>query len=572
MKKILEDEPYYVIPKFQREYSWEDEHVETFWSDLWSHFGNTDRSPYFFGTIVLIIDDEIDDKFKVVDGQQRLTTSLIFLSVIRDILQDLNRSTDVTNIHEYIELEEPIDPQYPYRLKLSRNNEDFFREHVLKKGSGKEKSEFNSSKVPKRNQNIAVAYKLLYNKIQSKIQPLDEIEQITTLIQLHSHFLKYFTVVRNVIDTPERAYRIFESINNRGIELIESDLVKNYLLEVIDHAKGDVDAWHDKWLEILARLDSANIKEDLFLRHYLIANYGPTDPTQIFEKISSQIRGSAQVEKLIESLYESADIYRKLKKAELSDWFNDQKIVDNLDAFDTLGAKVIYPVLLKGFKVFKEKKVFSELIEILLLFFFRSRTICKTSATALEKLMNQICKELRDNTAITIGDIKTILRKSDEYPTDPVFAFNFSVFDASSSNALYILVNLNAELHGGRKTMTLSAEKENISIEHIMPKVIKGTEWEKYFKTELGVTNPAELDDYHKNSLWKIGNLTILNKSKNFSQQNGPFKEKLQNAYKNDEAKITKQLENYPNWNADTISNRQKMLAETAKNIWKIEV
>jgi len=573
LKTLLEDESKYEIPKFQREYSWQDEHVETFWKDLIEHYNSNDRTPYFFGTVVLIEDNPEREEYRIVDGQQRLATSITFLAIIRDILFELDAENDSKNINTFIEIDDfDGDDDYPYRLKMSRNNQDFFFSHILTLEKASEKARKDSKDVSKRNKGLVEAYKLLYNKIIHELEGIpDPSNKIRFLVGLSNHFVKYFVFVRNVIDTPARAYRIFDSINNRGVELNESDLVKNYLLETIDFGDGDVDTWYDKWLEILQKLDFAKVKEADFIRHFLMAHYRDTGPKEVFDRVVTTIKTKEQAENFIDSLYDGARIYRKLKSPDLDDWFGEKKIVDNLEAFGALNSKVVYPVLLKGFDSFgSDKKEFSKLIETLLIFFFRSRTICKTSATALESLMNKLCKKMRDETAITVTEIRQLLKESKEYRTDEEFKFNFSNFDANAKNSFYILVNLNAELHGGRNEMTLSVERENVAVEHIMPKVIKNTEWEKTLKIKLGSDNPIELVDYHRNHLWKIGNLTLLNKTKNIRVHNIPFSEKLEKVYLNDDAKITQNLHQWQEWNGENIADRQKILSTTALSIWSL--
>ncbi|MCV0366389.1 MAG: DUF262 domain-containing HNH endonuclease family protein [Nitrosopumilus sp.] len=572
LKTLLEDESKYEIPKFQREYAWCDEHVEIFWKDLIEHFKSDDKTPYFFGTVVLIEDDPEKEEYRIVDGQQRLSTSIMLLAAIRDTLFEYGREIDANNINSFIEIDEFDQNDYRYRLKMSRNNQEFFLSYIIPIKKASDKIRKDSRDVSKRNKGLIDAYKILYKNICDELGGIPDPEnKIRFLVSLANHFTKYFVVVRNIIDTPARAYRIFDSINNRGVELNESDLVKNYLLETIDFSDGDIDLWYDKWLEILQKLDFANVKEADFLRHFLMAHYEPTGPKEVFDKVVTRITTLEQVENFIDSLYSDAKVYRKLKSPDPSDWFGDKKIVDNLNSFGDLNAKVIFPVLLKGFDLFgSDKKVFSNLVETLLIFFFRSRTICKTSATALESLMNKICKEMRDNPAITVVKILQILKDSKEYRTDDEFKFNFALFDANTKNAFYILVNLNAELHGGRNEMTLSVERDRVSIEHIMPKVIKGTDWEKSLKETLGSDNPAELVDYHKNNLWKIGNLTLLSRTKNSRVHNIPFLEKLEKVYLKDDAKITQNLHQWHEWNGENIQNRQKILSTTALKIWSL--
>ena len=572
LKTILEDESKYEIPRFQREYSWTDEQIGEFWKDLTDNFNSPKNEPYFFGTLVLITTDELE-KYKVVDGQQRLATSITFLSVIRDFLYDYGHERDAENIEYYIKVDENLNSDYPFRLYMSRNNQDFFLAKILKIGKVSEKNQLIFENISKRNKGLATAYSFFYQKLSDELNQIPERdEKIRYMIRLANNFVKYFVVVRNIIDTPERAYRIFDTINNRGIRLNESDLVKNYLLEKIDHDHGDIDVWYNKWLEMLNVLDNAHVKETDFLRHYLMAYYGPTGPRDVFDTVLGKVKTREQVENFIDHVCSSAKIYRKLKDPEDTDWSGDKNIIQDLSAFNSLSAKVIYPVLLKGVDIFgRDRKILSDFINAILLFFFRSRTICKTNATTLENLMNVICKELRNNTSVTVSDVKNLLKKSSEYPSDEKFKFEFSNFDANAKNSLYILTNLNIALHGGKKEMTLSAEKDNVSIEHIMPKVIVGSDWEIILKNKKGFQNKTELEDYHKNNLWKIGNLTMLNRSKNFKVQNISFIEKLEQAYKTDDAKIVNHLNNWHEWNDETISERQRVLAGTALKIWKLD-
>jgi uncharacterized protein with ParB-like and HNH nuclease domain len=572
LKTILEDESRYIIPRFQREYSWRDEHIEEFWRDLIDNFNLGTNEPYFFGTFVLIANNE-PEEYNVVDGQQRLATTITLLCTIRDFLSEYGREHDADNVQYFIKVDETSTSSYPYRLKMSRNNQDFFEAKILNLDTASHKNNVIFNDISKRNKGLAKAYRIFYEKISKELETTPEKdEKIKFLVKLSNYFIKYFVIVRNIIDTPERAYRIFDTINNRGIGLAQSDLVKNYLLEVIDRSSGEIDVWYNKWLEMLAVLDIAHVKEADFLRHYLMAYYGPTSPKEVFDTVLRRVRTKEQVEEFLDHIYTSAKIYRRLKEPDITDWSGDKDILENLSVFKSLSAKVVYPVLLKGVDVFgNDRKNLLEFINNLLIFFFRSRTICQTNASALETLMNTICKELRDNTAVTVSDIKNMLKKSDEYQTDEKFKFEFSIFDATAKNALYILTNLNMALHGGRKEMTLSAVKDNVSIEHIMPKVISNSEWEIYLKNKKGFQNTTELEDYHKNNLWKIGNLTILNRSKNFKAHNISFMDKFNQVYKTDDAKIVNHLNNWHEWNDETIDERQTNLAGIAVNIWKLD-
>ena len=568
LKTMLDDEAKYKVPMFQREYSWTDEQIDRFWNDLKKHHDTKDRSPYFFGSMVLIEENSGSEDYRIIDGQQRLSTSITLFAVIRDMLFESEKKIDADNINEFIKIPESETDECQYRVTMSRNNQDFFRSHILDMGVASKKAKLEPKQVPKRNIGLYDAYRILYKEIDKSCSELLTIDEKTQfLISLASRFAKYFVIIKNVIDTPARAYRIFDSLNNRGMRLEETDLVKNYLLEIIDYENGNVEESYEKWLDILSTLDSAKIKESDFLRHYLMAHHEPTGPQEVFDRVADKIHTKEQAEKFIDSLCNVAKIYGELKDPHEEYW-KEYKIIECLKAFNALNSKVVFPVLLKGYERFgDDKKLFFNLVNSLLIFFFRSRTICKTSATALESLMNKICKQMRVEVNITVPKIIDSLKQSKKYRTNEEFKFHFKTFDANSKNAFYILKNINNELHGGIKESTMSVEKDKASIEHIMPKIITGTEWEKDLKTK-GL-NHTEVHDYHNNNLWRIGNLTLLGKIKNSTIKNKSYSEKLA-SYKNDDTKMTQGLHQWPEWNEESILNRQEMFAEHALKIWSL--
>ena len=449
------------------------------------------------GTIVLVTTKNTPEQWTVVDGQQRLSTTLILLSVIRDIFNEMKKESDVSVIRELIESEDE-DGNKSIRLKMSVNNDDFFKDHVMKLGIPSEKIGA-TQRVSKRNKNLAIAYSTIFDILNGKTKKMLDQEKTKFLIKFYNHFAKYCVVIRNIIDTPDRAYRIFDSINNRGVELAESDLVKNFLLETIDYGQGDVDAWHEKWIELLKILDKAGLKERVFFRHYLISSYGPTDQKGVFRRVTEEITNMQGATEFITRLLDAAQLYSKLKKPDHTNWFGSQEIVNDLKTFNDLNAMVIYPVLLKGFSIYGGSEYnFSKLVKILLTFFFRSRTISKARPTSLESLMNDICKEMRNNPHLQICWIKEKLQKSRSYPSTEKFKFDFSIFDANSKNAPYILASLNNEMHrqaGDSTNMT----KHDVSLEHIMPETLTNNEWTAYIRDRKKLKTPSRTQRFpHK--------------------------------------------------------------------------
>ena len=457
------------------------------------------------------------------------------------MLSELNRESDASRIDHFIRIYDDNDQLILDRLIMNVNNQEFFKSYILEHRPASEKLESDSLQISDRNIGIFYAYKLLHEKLDSELKAIPDLsEKAKFLISLTNKFLKYFIMVKNTVKTPEKAYRIFDSINNRGIALSESDLVKNFLLESIDHDcdNNRVDHYHDLWLEILDKLDSVNVKETDFLRHYLIAYHDHTGLNEVFTRVSERIEDGKDATAFIEDLYKASEIYCELKQPK--DLLSDPWLLEILDTFNDLNLKVVFPVLLKGYDLFTNQTDFVNLANSLLVFFFRSRVVCKTSATALESLMDKICRLMNNESGLTISKIVRMLKESKEYPDND--KFNFSVFKANGKNAFYILKCLNAELCGISTSDATSINKNNTSVEHIMPKTIKQTAWESAISEDISSDSITEIKTHHKDYLWKLGNLTLLRKQRNVILKNKSYIDKLK-AYARDDTKTVDGIE-----------------------------
>ena len=169
LKTIFEDESKYEIPRFQREYSWQDEQIDDFWKDLIDNFNSSATEPYFFGTFVLIASDK-PEQYKVVDGQQRIATSITLLCVLRDFLFEYGKERDADNVQYYIKVDEPSTSSYPFRLQMSRNNQDFFLGKILNLDKASDKNHVIFENISKRNKGLAYAYHFFYDKIFDELK------------------------------------------------------------------------------------------------------------------------------------------------------------------------------------------------------------------------------------------------------------------------------------------------------------------------------------------------------------------------------------------------------------------
>jgi uncharacterized protein with ParB-like and HNH nuclease domain len=241
IKKIFSNDFNFKVPLYQRPYSWTTEQAGELFDDLISFIGpNTSikidtLSPYFLGSIVLIKGEGLADA-EIVDGQQRLTTLTILLSALRHTITD-----DTMSVHLTKYLYEEGNPlegnQNRYRLTLRERDANFFRMYVQESGQLAALSALDAKQLPDSQQNIRANSNLFLERLES----LDD-EQRIRLAQF---------VIQNcllvVVSTPDldSAYRIFSILNDRGLDLSHSDILKS---EVIGRIPvQDQEAYNEKW-------------------------------------------------------------------------------------------------------------------------------------------------------------------------------------------------------------------------------------------------------------------------------------------------------------------------------------
>jgi len=577
IEDILKRDYYFEVPLYQRNYSWKsDEHVEELWVDLKNEYESKSKEKYFFGTLMLVNKPENSDLYTVIDGQQRLTTSVILLTAFRDYFLEVNDVDEVDSLNSCLITETTNKP----RITLNVYNKDYFNNTILSPMKIQEKIKLlnDDSSIKAKDKLLQKAYLVLADKILNFKK--DESTQTQELSKMKEHFLRYFTIVENLIDDLQKAYRIFENINNKGLHLAQSDLVKNYLFEVIDVQSQSLSPQEradliieadDIWQNIIRILEMMKpIDESTFLRYYLTAFVKLVGKDDVFKTVKAEYQSKERVDAFLRRLENRVSNLHKLVKPSLDDWNKDQTVVDYLSALRKLGQGAMYPILLAGMEKFKEQKDIRQLIIITTKLFFRAKTVCSRNFSDIERLVDEICKEMRTDDELTVSQIQEKMFSWNQYPLNEEFKVKFKTLELNDAKARYALSELHYQMSGGRQTATLILS-DKAQIEHIMPQKIKGTSWEKEIKKNKGFTNDTELDEYKKSNLNKLGNLTLLNYLKNIKNSNKPFSEKKLIYAEPNEVQMTQDLSRTPEWGDEEIQNRQNNFVPLAVEIWNLE-
>ena len=565
IRDIFGHEHHYQVPKYQREYSWSDEQISEFMSDLFEHVDNELENYYYFGTIYLIGINDKNEEWMVVDGQQRITTSLIFLTVVRDIIREFDKNDYANEIDRYIKYQH--ESEYKIRLELNTRNNDFFKNNMMTDRTTDQK--FLSFKsAESQNKNLVDAYTNIYVHIQNKINKLTKQDiKLEYLKNTVEYFLKYFIVTQNIVESHEVVQEIFDTVNHRGIQLSEMDFVKNEILELIEQDKDeneDVGEWNQQWIEILNILNMIKVKETQFLRHYLLAYHKKTAMKNVANTIISIVEDGIPPTEFIKELRSTVTNYAILKNP--PSFRENRKLHNSLNAVISLESQALYPALLVGYEKLGDGELFIKLTDMLVKYFFRARTIYHKESHNIENAIVKICVMLRTIPDIPSQDvlegIKNYLHSPKINPSDDDFVSAFKICTIKNeSTAIYILSKLNEAMSGHDQI-------DNPFLEYIMPKMITDTKWDEYLRGKLRISDINDRKIYHLNNLYKIGNMTLLN------TQHVPSSDyidiKISTIYNDEKILMTNSLKKFIKWDEEDIKERQEMFSKLARKIWQL--
>ena len=559
------------IPKYQRPYSWGTQQIEEFWDDIVQ-----DNPTYFLGPVIVNIEHRNgDDGFiEVVDGQQRLITSTILAAVIRDTYTLFGRSDLALTIQgNFISRKDLDNVDKGYRLTTGISTSDFFSEYIQKPNSNIGDSAPSTKEEKRIKDNYNSLKKLLEGHIDSETNTENKIKKISKV----RNTLNNLMVIEIEISNDSEAYEIFERVNNYGIDLSLSDLLKNHILKNVSNP----DVAHKTWYEIEKNIQSSESEMKKFIRYHWLSKYRFKTEKQIYDDIKDQIK---DYNKFLDELYESSDLYLDILKGVKSD-FEDLK-VNGKD----ISSKVYTVVIASRYMGISQDNVFylslirnlnenklivnpSNFLLFLENFLFKYFAVSSLPANKVEKLfskyaieLDNLChskkedKFLKQDLNRMFDNFKGELR--DLVPLKELFLEKFDDIKYSNTEKArktitYILNKYENYLND---VIEKSIDYDNVNIEHIIPQ--KPESW--------GLTK-EEIKGY----VHRIGNLTLISKRLNSQMGNIDLENKLP-ILKKSGLKINEDLiddieSNNNIWNEKSILDRSKKLASIAYDeVWKI--
>lgn len=354
IRQVLETGTY-LIPRFQRPFSWDEDNVEEFWIDSTSDL----KKDYFIGSFVSY--NISSSSFGLVDGQQRITTITIALCAIRDKFSDLGFAAPAKGVHRLIETRD-LNDQAQFVLKTETSYP-----YLQAKIQSLEK-EVTQIDVGEEEEAISAAYKLIHILIDqgvreaaSKVDPSKAKTASKKWLERVRDKLLGLKLISITLDNQDDAYLIFETLNTRGKDLTAADLAKNHLLRLLPSKGKAIDRPKDHWTEIQSTLEQASrpIQMATFLHHYWLSKHSFTTERELFKAIKSEV-SATNVRAFLDELRTDSELYRGIIEPERLSFWNkgNRDIEDSLRCIsDVLNIQIANPFLLTVLRLFSFNKL-----------------------------------------------------------------------------------------------------------------------------------------------------------------------------------------------------------------------
>jgi len=523
------------VPIFQRSYAWEKSNVQ----DLLEDIRNSYPEDYFIGTIVVT---NKNDYLEIVDGQQRLATMNMFFAATRDLMRE-NNNVKANMIENKYLFEESLREDKKQKLMLNDIDNDFYLKTII------EQQDIATTK--ESHKRIKAAYELIKDFVKSEFAN-QGIDHIYNLIEYIEKDLKVIIVSAS---DEINAFTIFETLNDRGLSLSQTDLIKNYLFNKSDNRVNETKI---KWARFTGAIEAAENEDEIlqYIRYYWSSKNGLTREKQLFKNVKNKIRTKNQAIALLTNLDTNTQLYLAILNPNHSYWRDyPSNCIEYIRTLRELRLTQNRPLVLAILERF-EKREIEKALKLIISWSVRNLITGTIGAGTLEKEFSNQAKLINDSKIKNALELRNSVINI--IPTDEQFRKSFEIVTLSKNYiARYYLTEIEKSY---RKTTELGPiqNPEKINLEHILP------------VDPLNLAEWSNVDEEtHKTYYKRIGNLTLLDKKMNSEQGNAKFDIK-KSMYSDSEVIITKNLCSYEKWEAAEIEKRQKEFAEKAVKIWSL--
>lgn len=557
LNKLLNTSRQFIVPIFQRNYSWQKSQYEQLWFDILRASKFKEKQNHFIGSIVYIdmgTPAGRPQQLLLIDGQQRLTTISILLCAIKDYVQKFNLETKLINLakikNQFLYNSDEIDED---RYKLLLNVQD--KETYIKLIDN------TIFTVNKPATNIIKCYEFFYERIEDFIKQYGQIDEI------YAGIFKLSLVSISLDKDSDNPQMIFESMNSTGKDLSQTDLLRNYLL--MDLTPEKQTRLYKTYWKPMEELFGEDIykndvnKFDYFIRDFLTLKSDTGHICKInnvYENFKRYyLDNNCEKFAVLKDLFTYAKYYACIDLLQE----NDDELKLYWQEFKKLDSHVVYPFLLKLYDDYSRqiliKEDFKKILQVVISYLWR-RAICEIPTNSLSKtfatLYQAVDKEDYVNSVIKAFVFKSSYKR---FPSDYEVREKLQTKDIYHFRLRkYLLEALENYYH--KEPIDLNTA--NYTIEHIMPQNIEhNLSWQQM----LG----EDWQEVHSLYLHTLGNLTIT--GYNAEMSNKSFVEKVngESGFKHSHLKLNESIAQSDVWNKKAIQRRTNILTDIILKIWK---
>ena len=557
LNKLLNTSRQFIVPIFQRNYSWQKSQYEQLWFDILRASKFKEKQNHFIGSIVYIdmgTPAGRPQQLLLIDGQQRLTTISILLCAIKDYVQKFNLETNLINLakirNQFLYNSDEIDED---RYKLLLNVQD--KETYIKLIDN------TIFTVNKPATNIIKCYEFFYERIEDFIKQYGQIDEI------YAGIFKLSLVSISLDKDSDNPQMIFESMNSTGKDLSQTDLLRNYLL--MDLTPEKQTRLYKTYWKSMEELFGEDIykndvnKFDYFIRDFLTLKSDTGHICKInnvYENFKRYyLDNNCEKFAVLKDLFTYAKYYACIDLLQE----NDDELKLYWQEFKKLDSHVVYPFLLKLYDDYScqilIKEDFKKILQVVISYLWR-RAICEIPTNSLSKTFATLYQAV-DKDDYVNSIIKAFVFKS-SYKR---FSSDYEVREKLQTKDIYhfrLRKYLLEALENYYHKEPIDLNTANYTIEHIMPQNIEhNLSWQQM----LG----ENWQEVHSLYLHTLGNLTIT--GYNAEMSNKSFGEKVngESGFKHSHLKLNESIVQCDVWNKKAIQRRTNILTDIILKIWK---
>lgn len=557
LNKLLNTSRQFIVPIFQRNYSWQKSQYEQLWFDILRASKFKEKQNHFIGSIVYIdmgTPAGRPQQLLLIDGQQRLTTISILLCAIKDYVQKFNLETKLINLakikNQFLYNSDEIDED---RYKLLLNVQD--KETYIKLIDN------TIFTVNKPATNIIKCYEFFYERIE------DFIKQYGQINEIYAGIFKLSLVSISLDKDSDNPQMIFESMNSTGKDLSQTDLLRNYLL--MDLTPEKQTRLYKTYWKPMEELFGEDIykndvnKFDYFIRDFLTLKSDTGHICKInnvYENFKRYyLDNNCEKFAVLKDLFTYAKYYACIDLLQE----NDDELKLYWQEFKKLDSHVVYPFLLKLYDDYSRqiliKEDFKKILQVVISYLWR-RAICEIPTNSLSKTFATLYQAV-DKDDYVNSIIKAFVFKS-SYKR---FSSDYEVREKLQTKDIYhfrLRKYLLEALENYYHKEPIDLNTANYTIEHIMPQNIEhNLSWQQM----LG----ENWQEVHSLYLHTLGNLTIT--GYNAEMSNKSFGEKVngESGFKHSHLKLNESIVQCDVWNKKAIQRRTNILTDIILKIWK---